>query len=135
MTPHQLRTHLIVSYPESRLELLTSSEQSEVQLRYPWLPAAYLNFLGQIGYGSIGDARYRIYQGPIDPDAIFDAGTASDLRDVFLLGDDYAGTHEAFSFCDGTVRFGYIDSARPMFEEHPHAGMLEFILDWYGGKS
>lgn len=135
MSPEQLRDHILRTYPKSRLNRLLIEQRNAILSRAPWLPSAYLVFLEQVGYGTIGDGRYSIYQGPVQPDFVFDEETARSLGNVVLLGDDFAGTHEAFAWSGEVAQFGYVDSSRPKFEPHTHAGLFEFVKDWYGGVS
>jgi len=94
-----------------------------------------LEFLRFIGAGCIGDSRYAIYHGPVEPDFIFDQETAQGLGNVVLLGDDFAGTHEAYLWSDGIAISGSIDASHPKFEAHTDSGMLEFIAKWHGSAS
>jgi hypothetical protein len=132
MTPQQLRDHILKTYPKSRLNLLGADQRNSILAQTPWLPWVYLSFLEQVGSGVIGDARYSIYQGPVEPDFIFDEETARSLGKVVLIGDDFAGTHEAFAWSEEVAHFGYVDSSRPKFEAHTQGGLFEFVVDWYG---
>lgn len=135
MSPEQLRAHILKSMPKSRLKLVGSDQMQGLLSQTPWLPANYLEFLMQVGFGTIGDGRYSIYQGPIQPDFIFDGETARSLGSVVLIGDDFAGTHEAFLRSGDISVFGSVDSSRPRFQPHTHSGMFEFIHEWYSGQS
>lgn len=135
MSPVHLRDHILKSYPKSRLELLDPDKSQALLSQTPWLPPSYLEFLTKIGFGTIGDGRYSIYSGPIQPDFIFDEETAQNLDSVVLIGNDFAGTHEAYFWSGNVAVFGSVDSSKPTFEPHTHAGFFEFVHEWYSGQS
>jgi hypothetical protein len=60
----------------------------------PDVPRDYLEFLGVIGAGQIGDGRYVLYTGLVEPAGVF-GGVPAELADILLFGDDMQG------FCAG----------------------------------
>ncbi|SFE22402.1 hypothetical protein [Paracidovorax konjaci] len=130
MTHAELRQYLLAHYPESRLELLTEDERGTLVARHPELPADYIQFLREVGWGTIGDGRYSVYRAPVEPSFVFDPVTAESLGNVVLIGDDFAGGQEAFRFERKSVAFGSVDSLDGRF------GLVgetfsEFIQRWF----
>jgi hypothetical protein len=60
----------------------------------PDVPKDYLEFLGVIGAGQVGDGRYALYTGLVEPADIFGEVPAR-LANIVLFGDDMQG------FCAG----------------------------------
>lgn len=63
---------------------------------YPGLPDDYAEFLREVGFGSIGDGGYMVYDGLVSPDEVFDPGSVQDFSDLLLFGDDFQGYNGAF---------------------------------------
>jgi hypothetical protein len=64
----------------------------------PAVPQDYIDFLKEIGWGTIGEMYYAIYSGLIEPNEIYDPIRAKDLDGILLFGDDYSG------YCAGFVK-------------------------------
>ena len=47
--------------PASRLTPLQEAEVVSLKVRYPQLPADYVDYMQQIGWGGIGNSFYMIY--------------------------------------------------------------------------
>ena len=97
--------------------------------QFPDVPAHLIDFFSQIGCGSIGDSMYMIY-GLIEPEEIFDKETAAGLQGVVLIGDDFAGHHEAYDrrsrWTFGSVRSG------GGFQRHvKYRTFIDFIEEWF----
>ena len=88
-----LRTKLGKSASLSKL-----SESDIVALRKLWegLPEDYLGFLGEVGFGNLGDIQ--LYSGPARADSIF-SPMPEHLEAILLIGDDMQGN--CFGFDTG----------------------------------
>lgn len=73
----------------SKLSPASSAELAE--MRREGVPADYLDFLSEIGSGSIGDSSFSLYSGLVLPDEVYDAEAAKTVGSVLLFGDDYQG--------------------------------------------
>lgn len=131
MTHNELRKYLVDHYPESTLQLITDERKAALLADYPKLPSDYVQFLCEVGFGAIGDARYSIYGGPVEPSFVFDQFTADGLRDVVLIGDDLAGGQEAFQFRNEGTIFGSVDSLSGCFEPDDDGTFSKFIERWF----
>lgn len=122
----KLKIALHERYPESRLDPLNADAISRLQSRLPKIPAYLLQFFAEIGCGSIGESRYMIHD-HIPPGDVFDEEIALKLEGVLLIGDDFAGTCEAYD----KWTFGSIGS-RGEFKPHSeYATFLDFLEDWF----
>ncbi len=131
MTLLDLRERILALYSESKLELLAPDAEAAIRQASPSLPDDYFASLRELGYGSIGQGMYMVYKGPISPADVFDSATAGDLGGVLLVGDDFAGTHEAYQVSDTAVSFGCVDSSRPRFVAHQDMTFAEFLARRY----
>ena len=131
MTHNYLRKYLVDRYPESTLQLMTDDRKTALLAEYPKLPSDYVQFLCEVGFGAIGDGRYSVYGGPVEPSFVFDQVTADGLRDVVLIGDDFAGGQEAFQFQNEGTIFGSIDSLSGRFEPDGDGTFSNFIERWF----
>ena len=77
-------------WPGSRLQPLSVAEMESVVATFPGVPRHYLQFLRDIGWGSLGD-NFTFYSGLVLPSDVFDVETARTLPGVLLFGDDFAG--------------------------------------------
>jgi hypothetical protein len=101
---------------------------------HPKIPAHLRDFFAQVGCGSIGDGRYMIYP-LISPSGIVDEETAAGLNGVFLVGDDFAGTHEAYDTRGRGWRFGTVGDSGTFRPRKTPEDFPSFIADWYGGPT
>jgi len=130
MNHAELRRYLLANYPDSRLELLTDDKRKTLLARHPELPSDYIQFLSEVGWGTIGNGRYSIYSAPIEPSFIFDPVTAKSLDKVVLVGDDFAGGQEALRLERNGFVFGSVDSLDGRFEPSGDT-FSEFIQNWF----
>lgn len=72
------------------MDQLTASELKVLESAQPALPADYIGWLRQHGHGEFS-GRLTVYPGPIEPDEIFAAADAAQLRGFVLVADDMAG--------------------------------------------
>jgi hypothetical protein len=86
---------------------LSASEIDALVAEQPELPAAYLSYLRDVGWGQ-APSGHMIYSGPISPDEVY-LHLADEVR--VLLGDDMQGFCLAYDFASKT--FGeYSDSGQ-----------------------
>lgn len=78
------------------LEPCPDGDVIALRRQYPEVPAAFTNFLEEVGRGSLGTASYMIYGGLLSPDEIYDEQTAKELEGVLLFGDDFSGYNAGF---------------------------------------
>lgn len=125
----KLRTTILAALPESNLKTLGSRELVELVERYPDLPEHLRQLFTVLGVGSIGDGRYMIHQ-LLTPDEVYDPETARALDGIVLVGDDFAGTCEAYDTKRGW-KFGCIE-ASGKFSPDAGSDFIAFLEDWYG---
>jgi len=101
--------------------------------RYPGMPEDLRDLYHQLGYGRIGNSRYMIHA-MVAPGDIYDEETADSLRGVIVVGDDFAGTCEAYDAAHGWV-FGSIGSDGRFERNDKCRSLVEFLLQWYGDKA
>ena len=70
------------------LTALTKLQIAELQEQHPDLPADYLAFMENFGWGKLVNGR-MLYSGPIHPDEVY--GDALSGSPILLLGDDTCG--------------------------------------------
>ena len=78
----------------------------------------------------MGESRYTIHA-LIDPEDIYDTETAKELEGYLIVGDDFAGSCEAYDTKNGWI-FGCIgDDGR--FEEYGKEcnSFIKFLTEWF----
>ncbi|MFW5438931.1 SMI1/KNR4 family protein [Paenibacillus apiarius] len=64
------------------------------------IPEDYIDFLREIGYGTVNDTYFSFYSGLVEVDEIFDELYDEDLRpelkEILLFGDNYSGDGVGF---------------------------------------
>jgi hypothetical protein len=126
---NRIRDVIRERFPESRLDPLTDKQLAAVKKRHPKVPAQVLEFFAVVGCGSIGPSRYMIYD-LIDASEIFGQGSTENLDGIVLIGDDFAGHHEAYD-TKGRWRFGTVGGSG-RFQPHPvYRDFLQFIERWF----
>lgn len=83
----------LVPVPDVRIAALRSA--------YPDMPADFVDFLAEIGAGSLGDDRYQLYDGLVGPDDILAIGDG--FETLVLFGDDLQGFSDGFDTRDWRV--------------------------------
>jgi hypothetical protein len=131
MTYDELRTYLLKHYPESKLQLLPEERRVALVAKHPMLPGSYVQFLCEVGFGTIGDSLYSVYGGAMDPSDVIDRSTAEDLHDVVLIGDDFAGGQEAFHLQPPSAVFGSIDINGHFEPDTENPTFSDFIKGWF----
>jgi hypothetical protein len=130
----KLRDAILASHPKSRLKPMTANAMKRLLAEHPKMPAHLRDFFAKVGCGSIGDSQYMIYP-LIEPSDVFDPETAAGLEGVVLVGDDFAGTHEAYDTRGRSWRFGSIGSGGKFRPCDKPKDFVAFIADLYGGSA
>lgn len=125
----QLRQTILEEFPDSRLTPVPAEELERLQAMWPEAPADYIEFLRSVGAGTIGNGRFMVYSGLVEPDSIYDAETAGDLDGVILIGDDFAG------YCLGydvkkRWRLGEVDESGEFEAEEPGMTFTAWLSDF-----
>ena len=87
--------------PASQLTPLQEAEVVSLKVRYPQLPADYVDYMQQIGWGGIGNSFYMIYSGLMEADEIYGAEVSKDLSNIIFFGDDFSGYCAGFDMGSG----------------------------------
>lgn len=82
----------------SQLPRLESTDIGALRDRHPGLPADYLQFLAEVGYGDLGELQ--LHSGPSAAENFYPAGSES-LESVLVFGDDKQGYCFGFDTNDG----------------------------------
>ncbi len=82
----------------SELVQLTVEEISQLRSQYPQLPADYLEFLGEVGSGDLGNLV--IYASPMSPAEVYGGSRSAGLDGILLFGDDMQGFCYGFDLKD-----------------------------------
>jgi hypothetical protein len=128
----ELREQLLSRYPSSSLTALTAADVSAIAARHPGAPSDYLVLLRVLGWGSIGQGAFAIYSSPVPASDIFGPAVAGTMRDIVMVGDDFAGGHAAYSADSGQWRFVSIEHARPTeVLAGPWGTFLDYLEDWF----
>jgi len=100
--------------PASQLTPLQEAEVVSLKVRYPQLPADYVDYMQQIGWGGIGNSFYMIYSGLMEADEIYGAEVSKDLSNIIFFGDDFSGYCAGFDMGSGfaVVEIDPIDRRR-----------------------
>ena len=104
---------------------LSQTEVYSLTAEFPDLPADYLAYLVDIGWGESASGN-MIYSGPIFPDEIF--GTEINLEhlnNVVLLGDDFQGSCLGFNLV--TKQYGEVVDDRTWEPWPPNHGIAEYV--------
>jgi hypothetical protein len=80
-----------------QLPRLSSADINALKKRRPKLPADYLRFLVEVGYGDLGELQ--LYCGP-SAAASFYPATSESLKNVIIFGDDKQGYCFGFDTSD-----------------------------------
>lgn len=55
------------------------------------IPQEYIDFLKEVGYGSVSDGYFMFYGGLIEADEIYNADDNPEIKNVLLFGDNFSG--------------------------------------------
>jgi hypothetical protein len=130
----KLRDAILANHPKSRLKPMTTSGMKGLLAEHPKMPAHLRDFFAEVGCGSIGDSSYMIYP-LIEPSDVFDPETAAGLEGIVLVGDDFAGTHEAYDTRGSSWHFGTVGGGGKFRPCKKPEDFVAFIADWYGAPA
>ena len=132
----QLRDAIRRVFPASGLQPVAKPELDAIRHRYPNVPAHYLAFLREVGWGSLGPSHFMVYGGLCSADELFDPETAERLEGVLFFGDNFAGWVVGFD-THNDWRIVGVDHAAPEPEVEEAQTIGEFIAeriaDWESG--
>ncbi len=74
---------------------LNETEIDSLSLKFPKLPADYLDYLRNTGWGE-SESGCMIYSGPVSPSDVYSNG--DEMTDLVILGDDLQGFCLAYCF-------------------------------------
>ncbi|KNY26736.1 hypothetical protein [Pseudobacteroides cellulosolvens] len=81
----------------SSFERMPKDEINVITKEHPGVPADYIEYLEEIGYGDIGDNYFMLYGGLVQASEIYEESKAEKLKDIVFLGDYYNGHSIGFS--------------------------------------
>ena len=102
----------------------------EAEKRHPGMPEDLKELYRQLGYGRIGKSRYMVHA-LLDPGDIYCKDDARELVGKIIVGDDFAGTCEAFDAANGWI-FGHIGSNCRFEEDDECWSFVDFLNNWFG---
>jgi len=108
--------------PYDKLEPLSGQQLAKLSSKAAYLPMEYLAFLGEVGWGELGDASFMLYSGPVDTLSI--SGVIPGLMAVALIGDDFAGCTVGLSASGEVMEFTPDGEARRVA-----SGFAQFIRE------
>jgi hypothetical protein len=76
---------------------LSQVEIDSLVRKYPQLPADYLDYLRDTGWGE-SESGYMIYSGPVSPSDVYSKG--GEMPNLIVLGDDFQGFCLAYCIRD-----------------------------------
>lgn len=78
-------------------ETFSAAKAQTLREQHPDIPEDYLDYLQEIGWGSLRDCQFMVYDELFDPKMIFDAETvASFKKRILLFGDNFSGDPAGF---------------------------------------
>lgn len=93
----ELLYQLIKKGIRSSFERVSKDEINVIIKKHHGVPADYIEYLEEIGYGDIGDNYFMLYGGLVEASEIYDESKAEKLKDIVFLGDYYNGHSIGFS--------------------------------------
>jgi hypothetical protein len=72
------------------------AENLEKELLFGEVPIDYLDFLKEVGFGSVSESYFMFYEGLIPAEEIFDTDINSELNNIYLFGDNFSGDATGF---------------------------------------
>lgn len=86
-----------------KFEMLTENElKSEREIE--GVPVDYIDFLREVGYGTVNGTCFNFYSGLVEVDEImghlYDDESHSELKDILLFGDNFSGDAVGFLTTD-----------------------------------
>ncbi|BCJ05789.1 hypothetical protein PRtIB026_A44150 [Pseudomonas sp. RtIB026] len=119
-----------VSGPLSKLTTAEAQMLSALAGPHSQVPADYLAFIRELGWGEVGEAAYMLYEGLLTPDQVYDEDGDNALEGILLFGDDLQGYCSGFDTNNGWV---VVDIDPVSREAHQVADSFsEFIRELLG---
>lgn len=83
--------------PLDSLAPLPPDSIAAIRSTWPGVPADYIDFLTQLGAGTLGaQGGYALYGGFMHPDEVYDQ-LEPEIEALLILGDDFQGFNNAFA--------------------------------------
>ena len=76
---------------------------AELTADHSQVPADYVAFMKELGWGEVGEAAYMLYEGLLTPDQVYDEDDERPLDGILLFGDDMQGYCSGFDTNNGWV--------------------------------
>ncbi|WP_338749562.1 SMI1/KNR4 family protein [Bacillus sp. FJAT-52991] len=73
-----------------------SKSKAEKELASIDIPQDYIDFLTEVGFGSVFDGYFMFYGGLIEADEIYDDVDYPEIKNVLLFGDNFSGDAMGF---------------------------------------
>lgn len=67
----------------------------------------------------------------IAPSFVFERQTAAELAGIVLIGDDFAGRHEAYDVRQNSWVFGMVGSNGRFSPHNKYSSIIDFIEAWF----
>ncbi|MFB7813431.1 SMI1/KNR4 family protein [Paenibacillus chitinolyticus] len=81
-----------------------SEDEIKRELEVEGIPKEYIDFLREVGYGTVNGTYFNFYSGLVEVDEIlghlFDEDSHPELKDVLLFGDNFSGDAVGFLTTD-----------------------------------
>jgi hypothetical protein len=131
-----LRAAIEAQHPESDLTPLTKAELRALRKEHPGLPDELAALWSIVGCGFVQPSCYALHC-LLDPTFLWGkravARDLPHLQGVWIVGDDFAGGHEAYDSKDGWA-FVHIEGGG-MMTRQPDESFLDFLERWFLAKS
>jgi hypothetical protein len=113
----------------SKLEPISKTKCEELRTEYPVLRPDYLDFLGEVGYGVIGQNWYMLYDGVLPLRELLADACRPTLADLLAFGDTTGGTCHAFDPSNGMrVLAIYLDTQEVELVNSSFEGFIRELL-------
>lgn len=127
----RLKARLLAAHPCTRLTPIDPRRVEELRQSFPGIPEGYLELLAELGWETIGECQFMLYEGPIQPADVFGRELPPSLQSVLLVGDDFAGHHAAYDTGRTPWRFVEIEHTRPAdVSAGPH-DLITYVEAWW----
>ncbi|MEW9679357.1 SMI1/KNR4 family protein [Pseudomonas sp. TE50-2] len=87
----------------AKLETATAQVLAALTADHSQVPADYVAFMKELGWGEVGEAAYMLYEGLLTPDQVYDEDDELPLDGILLFGDDMQGYCSGFDTNNGWV--------------------------------
>jgi hypothetical protein len=111
--------------PKSRLDPWTEKQLLELKTHYTEVPEDYLLYLKLVGSGSIGDSRFVVYGGFLEPNEVY-GPDALRFSGILLIGDDFAGDCLGYN-TRANWELGWISSSQRWDPETKNKAFIDLL--------